>query len=55
MTAASRNISSAYGVNLWPTMVFIDASGLVTSIRYGRPVRERASPSSGAGAPLSSD
>jgi peroxiredoxin len=31
-----RNISRAYGVNVWPTTVFLDASGLVKSIRYGR-------------------
>jgi peroxiredoxin len=31
-----RNISLAYGVNIWPTTVFLDASGLVTGIRYGR-------------------
>jgi hypothetical protein len=31
----SREISRAYGVNIWPTIVSIDASGLVTGIRYG--------------------
>jgi peroxiredoxin len=31
-----RTISLAYGVNLWPTIVFIDALGLVREIRYGR-------------------
>lgn len=31
-----RSISLAYGVNLWPTIVSLDASGLVTTIRYGR-------------------
>lgn len=31
-----RNISLAYGVNLWPTIVFLDAFGLVREIRYGR-------------------
>ncbi len=30
-----RQISLAYGVNLWPTTVFVDALGLVTDIRYG--------------------
>lgn len=31
-----RPISIAYGVNIWPTTIFLDASGLVKSIRYGR-------------------
>ncbi len=31
-----RKISLAYGVNIWPTTVFIDAFGLVREIRYGR-------------------
>jgi peroxiredoxin len=31
-----RKISLAYGVSLWPTVVFIDPSGLVREIRYGR-------------------
>ncbi len=30
-----REISTAYGVNLWPTIVALDAAGLITSIRYG--------------------
>jgi hypothetical protein len=30
-----RQISLAYGVNLWPTTVFVDALGFVTDIRYG--------------------
>ncbi len=29
-----RQVSLAYGVNLWPTTVFIDARGLVHDIRY---------------------
>ncbi len=45
-----RGISLAYGVNIWPTIVFLDASGLVRKIRYGRfagehveyPSREKA-------------
>ena len=36
VTDPQREISSAYGVSLWPTIVFLDASGLVTGIRYGR-------------------
>ena len=36
-----RSISLAYGVNIWPTTVFIDAFGLVREIRYGRFGRER--------------
>jgi len=35
-----RNISLAYGVNIWPTTVFLDASGLVTGILYGRLARD---------------
>ena len=31
-----RRISLAYGVTIWPTIVSIDASGLVTGIRYGQ-------------------
>jgi peroxiredoxin len=30
-----RQISIAYGVNIWPTTVFIDASGIVSDIQYG--------------------
>lgn len=30
-----RQISMAYGVNIWPTTVFIDAFGLVSEIQYG--------------------
>ncbi len=45
-----RSISLAYGVNIWPTIVFLDAFGLVRGIRYGRfagqhveaPSREKA-------------
>ena len=31
-----RKISLAYNVNIWPTIVSIDALGLVREIRYGR-------------------
>jgi peroxiredoxin len=42
---ANRMISVAYGVSIWPTMVFLDASGVVTGIRYGHTAGERvASP-----------
>lgn len=48
---AQRNISAAYGVNIWPTTVFLDASGLVRSIRYGRFAAEPgASPTGGKAA-----
>jgi len=30
-----REISTAYGVNLWPTIVAVDAAGLITNVRYG--------------------
>jgi peroxiredoxin len=29
-------ISLAYGVNLWPTTIFLDPQGLVADVRYGR-------------------
>jgi AhpC/TSA family protein len=32
---ANRAISSAYGVNLWPTIVSLNANGAITSIRFG--------------------
>jgi len=32
----AREISRAYGVNAWPTIVSIDNTGLVSGIRYGR-------------------
>lgn len=35
VTDATRDISAAYGVNIWPTVVSLDASGLITGIRYG--------------------
>jgi peroxiredoxin len=31
-----RSISSAYGVNAWPTVVFLDPQGAVRDIRYGQ-------------------
>jgi len=30
-----REISSAYGVEVWPTIVSVDASGVIAGIRYG--------------------
>ena len=33
---AKREISEFYGVNIWPTIVFIDAFGLVRRVQYGR-------------------
>jgi peroxiredoxin len=32
-----RAIGLAYGVTIWPTVVFIDASGATTRIQHGRP------------------
>ena len=32
----ARQISLAYGVNVWPTAIFIDAGGLAKDVRYGR-------------------
>ncbi|HVD60039.1 MAG TPA: hypothetical protein VNC11_04145, partial [Gemmatimonadaceae bacterium] len=31
----SREISAAYGVSVWPTVISIDESGLVDGIRHG--------------------
>ena len=31
-----REISCACGVSIWPTIVYTDAAGLITAIRYGR-------------------
>ncbi len=35
VTDPQRQISLAYGVNLWPTTVFVDSLGVVRDIRYG--------------------
>jgi peroxiredoxin len=35
VTDPKRQIAAAFGVNTWPTIVSIDRSGVVTSIRYG--------------------
>jgi peroxiredoxin len=35
VTDPKREISLAYGVSLWPTVVYIDASGSITGISYG--------------------
>jgi peroxiredoxin len=40
VTDPQRQISSAYGVSVWPTTVSIDASGIVTAIRYARAIRD---------------
>ena len=42
-----RDISLAYGVNIWPTIVLLDASGLVEGIRFGRAATQPVSPASG--------
>ncbi len=31
-----RDIATAYGIDLWPISVYLDKSGVVTDIRYGR-------------------
>jgi peroxiredoxin len=38
VTDPQRLISGAYGVCVWPTLVSIDATGVVTGVRYGRPI-----------------
>jgi peroxiredoxin len=48
VTDPQRNISLAYGVTIWPTVIFLDASGSVRTIRYGRFAGELvASPAQG--------
>jgi peroxiredoxin len=47
VTDPQRLISSAYGVSVWPTVVSIDASGVVTGIRYGRSVVDTVIPATG--------
>ncbi len=42
VTDPKRQISRAYGVNIWPTIVFLDAFGLVREIRYARFAAEQA-------------
>jgi peroxiredoxin len=41
VTDPERRISLAYGVTVWPTIVFIDPSGLVRGIHQGRLAGER--------------
>ena len=31
-----RDIAQACGITLWPTTIFVDSSGLITNVRYGR-------------------
>ena len=35
VTDPKRDISAAYGVDLWPTIIAVDATGHITNIRYG--------------------
>ena len=42
VTDPQRLISFAYGVNLWPTVVYVESSGLVAAIRYGGVAAEQA-------------
>ena len=35
VTDGKREISSGYGVEIWPTIVSLDASGMITAIAYG--------------------
>lgn len=37
-------IARAYGVNVWPTTIFIDSGGLVSAVRYGRFSAELVAP-----------
>jgi peroxiredoxin len=47
VTDPQRQISSAYGIGMWPTIVSIDASGAVSGIRQGRSVKAPTVPSTG--------
>ncbi|HEX3353252.1 MAG TPA: redoxin domain-containing protein [Terriglobales bacterium] len=40
VTDPDRDISLAYGVNIWPTIIVTDASGMITGIRYGHGTAE---------------
>ena len=40
----ASEIAHAYGVNVWPTTIFIDSSGLVSAVRYGRFAAELSAP-----------
>lgn len=48
VTDPKREISLAYGVSLWPTIVSLDPSGIVAGIRYGYHADEHAMPPSKA-------
>jgi peroxiredoxin len=37
-----REISAAFGVSIWPTIVMVSATGIVTGIRYGHMQPERS-------------
>lgn len=51
VTDPKREIGLAYGVTLWPTIVMLDASGMVAGIRYGYvPGEQSGSPSKRAAA-----
>jgi hypothetical protein len=45
VTDPQRRISLGYGVNLWPTIVLLDAAGIVSGIRYGHGEKSGGSPS----------
>jgi peroxiredoxin len=47
VTDPARMISTAYGVNMWPTIVLIDASGAVTGVHYGRMLRDTTASTAG--------
>ncbi|HYN81692.1 MAG TPA: redoxin domain-containing protein [Gemmatimonadaceae bacterium] len=46
VTDPNRRISRAYGVTIWPTIIEVDALGIVRTVRYGRdPVSDPATQS----------
>lgn len=47
VTDPERRICLAYGVNIWPTTVFIEADGRVREIRYGRLAAAQMQPPAG--------
>jgi peroxiredoxin len=41
-----QQISRAYGVNVWPTIISLDANGLISGIRYGGTTGDLSEPAS---------
>jgi len=37
VTDPERRVSRAYGITIWPTIVEVDAGGVVRRVQHGRP------------------